>query len=632
MFEFDLYERQLHTTPPAIPIGSPPKQLAVEQVSLLIWGEHCIECAAPDCFSTCDLYQSRPDHRCRRFQFGIYPNRNFEGSRGPGAEVRFKVWGKLESRGNACLANARFVGAIEWLLLKTAPLVHILGRLAGKVTGDIRFHYASFVLLERLLWHLNTRRSDLPDAFLVEIYNPMPKSVAAQLTFGTNRSTIRANVRVSDIPLTCTKRLEIAPGYFRSLIPINELRSVVASGLRFGIAFTPEATSDTNLVFLTLDFVRLRDRRFAASLAPATKAQQAVVTKSSRTQAIKCIVFDLDNTLWHGTLLESDEVRLRDGIADLVKRLDSRGILLSIASKNAFSHAWAKIRAFELDEYFLYPKINWLPKSENIKAIAANLNLGLDTFAFVDDNPFERAEVATALPMIECIAETDLDSLAASARCAGSDSDEARNRRRSYQQEAERTEQLATYGDDYIGFLKACLIVLDVRAFEESDFDRVAELVQRTNQLNFSGPSIQREEIRAIIDDPVRSKFVVSCSDRFGSYGKVGFCIVRFASDRIVIDDFMLSCRVQGKLVEQAVFSHLLSLHPEKAPRYVEVCYRATARNKPAQQVLQALNFTISDSGGSVLDLRAHPLVCDFIEIRDRDPSEVDSISAPAGE
>ena len=234
--------------------------------------------------------------------------------------------------------------------------------------------------------------------------------------------------------------------------------------------------------------------------------------------------------------------------------------------------------------------------------------------------------------MIECIAETDLDSLAASARCAGSDSDEARNRRRSYQQEAERTEQLATYGDDYIGFLKACLIVLDVRAFEESDFDRVAELVQRTNQLNFSGHKYSREEIRAIIDDPARSKFVISCSDRFGSYGKVGFCIVRFASDRIVVDDFMLSCRVQGKLVEQAVFSHLLSLHQEKAPRYVEVHYRATARNKPAQQVLQALNFSVSDSGGSVLDLRAHPLVCDFIEVRDRDPSEVDNISAPAGE
>jgi FkbH-like protein len=630
VFEFDLYERRLHAAPPATPAGSPPERLAVDKVSLLIWGEHCIECAAPDCFSSCDLYQARPDRRCRRFEFGIYPNKRFRGARGPGAEVRFKQWGKLETRGNARLASERLVHLLERMLLVLTPLVHVVGRLVGKATRDIRFHYASFALLERLLWRLDRGRSATPDAFLVEIYNPMPRPVAAQLTFAVNRAMLSPTVRLTDIPLSHTRRLEIPQGYFRAIIPITEMRRVVASGLRFGVAFTPEA-ENVDLVFLTLDFVRFKDRRVVESLS-TQKPTERTAPSTSHKQAIKCIVFDLDNTLWHGTLLETDEVRLRDGIADLLKRLDSRGILLGIASKNAFDHAWARIREWGLDEYFLSPKINWSPKSENIKAIAADLNIGLDTFAFVDDNPFERSEVSAALPMVTCLDVTELDAFVGSPRCAGSDSDEARNRRRSYQQEAQRTQQLATFGDDYIGFLRACQLVVTIRAFEERDFGRVAELVQRTNQLNFSGHKYSRDEIRAIVDDPARAKFVVSCSDRFGSYGNVGFCIARFAPGRVVVEDFMLSCRVQGKLVEQAVFAHLASRHPEGRPRYVEVRYRETDRNKPARQVLEALRFSAEAGGARALDLATHSLDCDFIEIRDRESRTPETAATVAHE
>ncbi len=618
MFEFDLYEKRLRTEPAVRPEGTAPSALAVEKVALLVWGEHCIECAAPDCFSSCDLYQARPDKRCRRFTFGIFPNHSFRGPRGPGAEVQFKVWGKLESRGNARLANARLVHVAEKVILGLAPLVRVAGRLTGKVIGDFRFNYLSFTLLERLLWRLNPRRpvEEPPDAFLIEIYNPMPQAVAAQLTFAVDRSSLSRDTRLADVPVSYIRRLEIPPGYFRTIIPGDELKRVIGSGLRFAAAFTPEALSGTNLVFLTLDFVRFKDRDLASSLRPTAAAEPVVGGAAAVKPAVKCVVFDLDNTLWEGTLLEDGGVALRPGIVDLIKHFDTRGILLSVVSKNSFDHAWSRIKSMGLDEYFLYPKINWLPKSENLKSIAKDLNIGLDTFALIDDNPFERAEVSSALPMVECVDVTDIEALRTLPRYKGSTSDEARNRRRYYRDDTARVEQQAAFGEDYIGFLRACEIVVEVRAFSESDFDRVAELVQRTNQLNFSGHKYTREEVRTIIDDPARGKFVVVCSDKFGAYGTVGFCIVSSRPDRTVVEDFMLSCRVQGKLVEQALFSHLVTLHPDGKPRYLEVRFRATDRNKPAQQVLQALQFPVGDPAGCILDLSEHPLSCDFIELR----------------
>ena len=103
---------------------------------------------------------------------------------------------------------------------------------------------------------------------------------------------------------------------------------------------------------------------------------------------IKCIVWDLDNTLWNGTLLEGDDVRLRDRVRETLLELDSRGILHSIASRNHAGTALARLREFGLEEYFLYPQINWGSKAASIGVIAESLNIGLDAICFIDDDPF----------------------------------------------------------------------------------------------------------------------------------------------------------------------------------------------------------------------------------------------------
>lgn len=109
---------------------------------------------------------------------------------------------------------------------------------------------------------------------------------------------------------------------------------------------------------------------------------------------IKCVVWDLDNTVWNGVLIEDAKVTPRDGIKEIIETLDERGILQSIASKNDAGCALAKLRELGLDEYFIYPQINWGNKSSSVKEIAKSINIGIDTLALIDDQAFERDEVS----------------------------------------------------------------------------------------------------------------------------------------------------------------------------------------------------------------------------------------------
>ncbi|PTQ82801.1 FkbH-like protein [Nitrosospira multiformis] len=186
------------------------------------------------------------------------------------------------------------------------------------------------------------------------------------------------------------------------------------------------------------------------------------------------------------------------------------------------------------------------PKSENIRTIAQQLNIGLDTFAFIDDNPFELEEVSRALKGVTCVNAADIDNLFSSPRYQGATNEDARKRSQFYREEFVRRKSATQFGSDYLGFLAACEIKLFVDLYTDEDLERVSELVQRTNQLNFSGRKYQRSEILPILANQEIEKYVLRCMDNYGSYGAVGFCIVRTEESEIRVEDFMLSCRVQG--------------------------------------------------------------------------------------
>ncbi|MGH7932175.1 MAG: HAD-IIIC family phosphatase [Candidatus Binataceae bacterium] len=605
MFEFDKYDRNLHNGPPAMPSIPYEPAADVEGMSLLLWAEHCVECAAPACYSSCDLYQPRLDSRCRRFGFGAYKNRSFPSMRGYGVEISFKKWAKIEAFGNTAIYPMRSVLRWERALERGARLTNVIGRFAHRLSNSSNWEQLTYIATGKLGRALHRRGVDgeQPDAFLLEVYNPAAKDVKLQIIFGVSTDDVAGdNHSVPQIPLVL-KTLSLPPGYSRHEFEASAFRRIADRGLPFKITMVPEADNNARLVFLTADLVKFKQGKVAA-----------------RKTQIKCVVWDLDNTLWNGTLVEGDDVVLRNGVAELLKYLDERGVLVSIASKNDFAPAFEKLRQFGVADYFLYPQIDWVPKSQKIRNIAQKLNLGLDTFAFIDDNPFELEEVSRVSPEVVCIRAGEIESLAADERFQGSVTEESRQRRHFYRDQVSRETDQAGFGDDYTSFLGSCEIVLDLAYYSPNDQERVAELVQRTNQLNFSGRKYSRAALDEIIADRNLDKYVLRCADKYGSYGTVGFCLIRHEAGVLQVVDFMLSCRVQGKFIEQALFSHLLEHHNAQQARTVWVNFQQTDRNTPARGVLDALGFRACApeegdlTGGMILRL-SEPLSCDFIEM-----------------
>ncbi|GAB1723767.1 MAG: hypothetical protein NTNFB01_26630 [Nitrospira sp.] len=441
-----------------------------------------------------------------------------------------------------------------------------------------------------------------PDAFLLEVYNPSDIAVKMQVRMTPARLSDRSDLIELGRPGShFAATITLDPGYSNHQIDRPLFRGLLESGVPFDISLLPEGDSHLKIIILGADFVVFKE-------ADEKKAKAGPPD-------IKCIVWDLDNTLWDGILVEDSNVRLNFTVIDLIKDLDQKGILMSLVSKNDSEKALGKLKEFGIDEYFLYPQVNWLPKSQNIRQIAKSLNIGLDTFAFIDDSPFELAEVGETLPMVRCISIDNLHSILDDPRFSGSDSPDAKNRRQYYQTAALREQTQASYGDNYIEFLAHSNIRLTIKRYESSDFERVAELVQRTNQLNFSGKKYSREEIADLVMRPDINKYLLVCADKFGSYGTVGFSMVKHTASEIEVRDFMLSCRVQGKLIEKAFFDFLMKRQENHSVHHFRVNFTQTSRNTPAKQVLDKLNFVqTGDHSGLTLEQPGQSFSCDFIQ------------------
>ncbi|MGZ8409888.1 MAG: HAD-IIIC family phosphatase [Hyphomicrobium sp.] len=587
MFEFDQYQRGFRDRAPARRPAPYRHVTDIAKMSFMLWGEHCIECAAPGCYATCDLYQRRPDGRCRRFAYGILRNRRFRSLRGYGAEITFKTWAKLEAEGNAHMEEVRTVLRRERVSGRYRPVLRALAAAAFAITRNPKWKTlpAEPRKLARRLHRHGLSSSAGPSSFLLEVYNPSDGPVTLQLVM---RVAAPPEDRLERLPPPFLTRVELASGYSCHRFDRTRFRHILESGHRFKVTLAPEGDVAVTLVFLTADFVVeggvVEEATAASAAGPAADARRP-------DPPIKCVVFDLDNTVWNGTLLEGGIVFLRNDMVQLIHALDTRGILMSIASKNDFAFAWQRLQKLYLDKYFIYPEINWSPKSDNIRKIAARLNIGLDTFAFIDDSPFELAEVSQALPMVSCFPARCIDGMLDAPRFHGSSSADAAKRREYYKDAIQRDRYRAEWGGDYVGFLRSCEIKLTARPYDTSDFERVAELVQRTNQLNFSGRSYSRLDLANRLADLSLKKYVLTCHDRYGSYGTVGFALVSCSSGEIRVEELMVSCRVQGRFIEQAFFDFLVREAAEDNPSCLWVRFAATGRNRPAQLALERMNF-----------------------------------------
>jgi FkbH-like protein len=289
--------------------------------------------------------------------------------------------------------------------------------------------------------------------------------------------------------------------------------------------------------------------------------EQNVNSKQKDKKFIKCVVWDLDNTLWHGVLLEDEKVSLRENIVNLIQTLDSRGILQSIASKNERATAIAKLEEFGLKEYFLYPQINWSSKASSLKEIARLLNIGLDAIAFVDDQLFELEEVKFTLPEILCInadaiAEI-LDMPVMNPRFVTEDS---RIRRLMYISDIERQNAEKEFVGTADEFLATLNMNFTISSAKEEDLQRAEELTLRTNQLNTTGYTYSYDELNHFRQSENHKLLIASLEDKYGSYGKIGLVLIECQAEIWTIKLLLMSCRVMSRGVGTIMLNHVMSL------------------------------------------------------------------------
>jgi FkbH-like protein len=261
--------------------------------------------------------------------------------------------------------------------------------------------------------------------------------------------------------------------------------------------------------------------------------------------AIKCVVWDLDDTLWRGTLPEGDDVVLVLGVKKIVAELDHRGILQSVASKNDFEPAWSKIAEFGLADYFLHPQIGWRDKSGSISTIADRLGIGLSTLALVDDQAFERDEVRHVLPQVTTIDAADLDELLDMPLMRPRFvTDESRMRRKAYQDDIRRQRDEDEFAGGREQFLASLETRVTIRPATRLDLRRAEELTIRTSQLNTTGRHYSYATLEDLLDFDDHLLLIAELADRYGNSGTVGLALIERAPDTWLIKLLVMSCRV----------------------------------------------------------------------------------------
>ncbi len=344
-----------------------------------------------------------------------------------------------------------------------------------------------------------------------------------------------------------------------------------------------------------------------AACAKEVKAVLAAVAGQMR----KLLVLDLDDTLWGGIVGDQGWENLRLGGHDslgeafvefqkAIKDLQSRGVVLALASKNEESVALEAIRRHPemvlREDDFVTWRINWEDKARNIADLTAELNLGMQSVVFIDDNPVERARVREALPEV-FVPEWPEDKLlyAATLRSlscfdAPAISREDLERTKLYTSERQRTSMKVQFAslDEWLASLG---IKVKYGRVDAANLARTTQLLNKTNQMNLSTRRLTETELTRWLESPSRELWVLHVSDRFGDAGLTGIVSIEHESSRTLMVDFVLSCRVMGRKVEEAMVHIAVSAAKSRGQVRVEAKYLATPKNKPCLEFWKRSGF-----------------------------------------
>ena len=335
----------------------------------------------------------------------------------------------------------------------------------------------------------------------------------------------------------------------------------------------------------------------------------------------KVLAVDLDNTLWGGILGEDGSKNLQVGteypgafyrsLQCVLLDLYHRGILLAVCSKNDPDEAMSALQNLPgmllRPEHFAAFRVNWRDKDVNLREIAAELNVGIDAVAFLDDNPVERDRVRTSSPEVKVIALPDHPrGFAATVRDCPlferlAQTAEDREHTSLYRGQHAR-QQLAQSAGSLEEFYKSLNQEITIAPVVPETIARVAQLTQKTNQFNVTTRRYSEQEIEEISSRAGWSIYSVRVKDRFGDNGVVGVAITRMEDDVCEIDTFLLSCRVIGRTIETAVLGYLADLSRIGGARFLQGWFTPTEKNTPVRNLYSSHKFQLTAiQGGATL-------------------------------
>ena len=345
------------------------------------------------------------------------------------------------------------------------------------------------------------------------------------------------------------------------------------------------------------------------SFIPHFSSEILKIINSSYGKSKKCLVVDLDNTLWGGVIGEDGVNGIKlggDGIGAIYQEVQKiilnyykKGVILAINSKNNSEDV---LPVFEKNpnmilkkEHFACIKTNWKEKADNLIDIAKELNLGLDSFVFLDDNPVERGGVMAKLPMVYVpnfpedisLLPSLLYNLYSFEFLDITEEDKKRNEM--YAEEQKRTELEKTFTSvtDYLFDLQ---LKIEIKKNNAEDLERITQLINKTNQFNLCTNRYSKEEISAFRTNPKDHIFSVKVKDRFGDMGLTVICIAKEEEQLLEITDFLMSCRVMNRGVEKEVIRQVIDSLPKKEK--VIGKYIPTKKNDPAKDFYESISFS----------------------------------------
>ena len=265
---------------------------------------------------------------------------------------------------------------------------------------------------------------------------------------------------------------------------------------------------------------------------------------------IKLVIWDMDETFWKGTISEGEIEPVNTNI-QLVKDLVDRGIMQSISSKNDFDVVKGKLSELGIWDLFVFPKINWNSKAAQIKQIITECNLRPINTLFIDDNPHNLGEAIALLPEINTAYPSIIPSLLDLEYLKGND-DRNRDRLKQFKILEEKASAQSSYSSNE-EFLRQSNIKVDILYDCKDHKDRILDLINRSNQLNYTKIRLSAKELEELLDNPKYKSCYVSVKDNYGDYGIVGFASIAENKAK----HFLFSCRTIGMGVEQYVYAKL---------------------------------------------------------------------------